>query len=270
MLKSRTSRFTALLAGAVLLGSVAAMAIASTGAYFTDSKGGNIHGTNGYISITVDGHNGGANFMAYDFTNLMPGETKTESITAYNNGPTAVDIWMVFDNANYMWSAVNVLGMYGKFTVGGNLYDNLSNRYPNTHPGVSAPGSGTMSGSCSSVPRVDTNFLPHKIFLGTLAATDHATGGPDEVTFPMSFQYIWCMSDHQGESVFNSATASEFNGTEGSWDGHGLAPAPLYFSINAFQPGVDPANAGNGAGAIPNLVLPIPADTRPAPKGTHQ
>jgi hypothetical protein len=142
-----------------------------------------------------------------------------------------------------MWSAVNNLGQYGKFTVGGYVYDNLRNAYAALTPGVpGTPTGGFMSGSCSTVARVGANYLPHAIKIATLPASG-------SISFPITFEYNACMTDHQSEAIFNAA-GNDIGGTHPT-----ITPGPLVFNVAAFQDGVDPTSPFNGSAAILPLDL---------------
>jgi hypothetical protein len=246
-----------------VLASLVSVAVAGTGAYYTDTVAGTVSGNNGTVAISASGNTTSGN-LAFDFSGILPGVAKTATITVTNTGSGPEDIYLAFDNSNNMWSAVNDLGQYGKFVINGNTYDNLNNKTGNATTGVAgSPISDSYinttdpTNSCYMVPRVPVNYLPHVIFLGTLPA------GSAAWPFTISFQYIACMSDHKGQSLFNAAT----------WDLGGTAPAagtPLLFKVAAFQPGISPTNTANGTGAIPNLVLPITQDLRTPTKGTEQ
>lgn len=245
---------TTAVATAALLGSV----VATTGAYFTDGHAGQIAGNNGTVAISVAGSGatsaGDPANVAFDFSGILPGTPKTATITVTNPTTNPEAIWLVFDNSNSMWSAVNNLGQYGKFTVGSFVYDNLSNKYVAANPGVVGtpiPGS-YMSGSCSTVQRIPVNYLPHAVNLGTL-------GAGATFNFSMSFTYNACMTNHQGEALFNPAENDILRAPGapdgGSADIYPITPGPLLFKVAAFQDGVDATSPFNGANAITPLNL---------------
>ena len=240
---SSTKRRATAISGLVLsIGAVLALTVASTGAYFTDSHPGQVGGVNGNVALNVNG-GVGPNQLNFDFSGILPGDTKTATINVGNPTGNAEDVWLVFSNTNGMWSAVNDLGQYGKFTVGGYIYDNLNNKNTNGQPATpgqaGTPISGQfMGGSCSTVQRVPINYLPHAIKIASLASG--AT-----ITFDVSFQYNPCMTDHQGAALFNPATA----------DSPIVASGALQFSVVGFQGGVDPTSPFNGANAITPLNL---------------
>ena len=245
MSKRRFARFGAVITTLVAAGALISTMVASSGAYYTDSHGGTITGTNGTVAITVNGGSG-AGLLDFDFSGIMPGVTKTATVNLYNPTANPEAVWVVFNNANGIWSAVNDLGQYGKFTVGGYVYDNLNNKNTNAQPatpGVAGVPSGTdhMSGSCSTVYRVPINYLPRAIKIVTLASGASAS-------FPMTFTYIACMTDHQGEALFNPAEA------DAPIPSH-LGTGGLLFNVVAYQDGADPTSPFNGSAAITDLPL---------------
>jgi hypothetical protein len=234
-------RLIALLGTAGVTASLIGVAVAGTGAYFTDSKPGSVAANFGNVAVAVAGEN-------INFANLMPGEVQTQTVTVQNTGTGNQDIWLAFDNTNKAWSAVNDLGQYGKFVIGtawGNkTYDNLSNKAGNTTTGVlGAPIAGVFMGqSCSTVNRVPTNYLPSRILLATLT--------PGQVwAFDISFNIIACKSTGGGGDLWSSV-ANDFVPLL-------TGPLPLNFKIAAFQPGVLPTDPFNGGGVIAPLSLPI-------------
>jgi hypothetical protein len=236
VLKQRLPRFLALIGTTTAVASLIGVAVAGTGAYFTDSKPGSVDGNLGSVAVAVAGED-------INFANLMPGEVQTQTVTVHNQGTGNQDIWLAFDNSNLAWSAVNDLGQYGKFVIAGKTYDNLSNKYNSTTGVPGAPIAGSfMGGSCSTVNRVPVNYLPSRVFLATLA--------PGQVwTFDVSFNIHACTSGGGGSDLWSSV-ANDFSPLL-------TGPLPLNFKIAAFQAGVSPTDPFNGAGAIPALVLPI-------------
>lgn len=255
MSKRKFVRIAAVLTTLAATMALISAAVMSTGAYFTDSHPGRIQGTNGNVAITVTGSGDTSvntpSLVRFDFSGILPGQVKTATVDVTNTTTNSEDVWLVFDNSNYMWSAVNDLGQYGKFQVGSYVYDNLNNNNAYgmpANPGVAGTPTGDyMSGSCSTVPRVPGNFLPHAIRIGTLA-------GSASTSFNIRFNYIACMTDHQGEAIFNPAEADAPINTLAS------PPGPLMFNVVGFQGGVDPTSPFNGANAITPLANLSAAD----------
>ena len=243
-MKQRLPRFLALLGTSAIVASLIGVAVVGTGAYFTDSKPGAITGDLGTVKVAVSGE-------AITFANLLPGEDQTSTVTVTNTGTGNEDIWLVFDNTNLAWSAVNNLGAYGIFTVNGVVYDTLSNQY--------AAGSGPPpvistdpESGCYLVPRPNIAYLPHAIKLGTWTPGQAAS-------FNISFHFNACMTGPNVDGVSLWGAAASGSVTSGF---PAIPPAPLNFKIAAFQPNVLPTDQMNGAGRIIRLVLPIPGDTR--------
>ena len=236
MPKRKFARIAAVATTVVATAALLSGIVATTGAYFTDSKPGAVAANFGNVAVAVAGEN-------INFANLMPGEVQTQTVTVQNTGTGNQDIWLAFDNTNFGWSMVNDLGQYGKFVINGKTYDNLSNKTGNTTTGVAgAPLAQMMTGSCSTVNRVPTNYLPSRILLGTLASGQIWT-------FNVSFNIIACKSTGGGGDLWSSV-ANDFSPLV-------TGPTPLNFKIAAFQPGVNPSDPFNGLGAIAPLSLPI-------------
>jgi hypothetical protein len=108
------------------------MATGVTGAYFSETKQGEIKGNIGSIHIHTSGGTG-ENGLEFNFQNLLPGEPQTATVEYTNTGANKQDVWVVFNNAEALHS-LNNLGTYGEVTLsnsGGvlfhsaNLNDNL-------------------------------------------------------------------------------------------------------------------------------------------------
>jgi hypothetical protein len=182
----------------------------------------------------------GTHGLDFDFAGMLPGTTRTAPIDIRNptDGPEAV--WLVFDNDNGTWSAINRLGQLGRITVGDRFYDNLDNRFSALTPGhAGSPTGGVLSGACAGVPVVGANYLPHAIPLGTIAG-----GGVIHVDF--TFAYQTCMTNGDAAPVFASAADATSSA---------LGAGPLAISTMAFEDGVDPRSVRNGLGQLRDLDL---------------
>jgi hypothetical protein len=248
MLKTKFRRFAALLAVVALLTSALGLAIGGTGAYFTATQPGSITGNLGTVAVAISG-------QSINFADLLPGQVATQTVNVQNTGTANEDMYLVFDNANYAWSAVNDLGQYGKFVINGNTYDNLNNAYAQGSPGSGVMSTNPLSG-CYNIPRNAIAYLPHQIFLGTWT--------PGQVaSFNVAFNFNPCLTSGAGGTLWAAAgVGGEFTPA--------IGPVPLLFKVAAFQQGVSPSDQMNGAGMIAPLSLPIGIDTRPVPKGTFQ
>lgn len=246
MFKTRLPRFAALLGVIALLTSLIGIAVAGTGAYFTDSKPGAVTGNLGTVSVAISGQN-------INFANLLPGVDQTQTVAVQNTGTGPEDIYLAFDNSNQAWSAVNDLGAYGIFTINGHVFDNLNNQYAAGTSGAPVISTSQASG-CYNVVRPPIAYLPHVILIGTFA--------PGQLShFDISFHFNSCLTGGNGTGASLWSAADTNFPT--------IGPVPLNFQIAAFQQGVDPSNSQNGGGKINPLALPISGDTR-SPLGSFQ
>jgi hypothetical protein len=223
VLSTPRRRLTAISGLILTLAGVLAATVASTGAYFTDSHAGQVTGTFGSVKVDMNGSGTGPGNIQFDFAGMLPGQWKTATITATNTGSDTEDIYMVFTNANNVWSDVNTLGTYGEANVNGNDYNNLNNHYAQGTP--ANPGQTNACGD----PVGPIAYLPHVNYLGTLNAGQSAN-------YTFAFRYTACISNNAAQN--QPAFAN-----------------PLAFNIGAFQSGVAPADPHNGAGAVSPLTL---------------
>jgi len=64
-------------ASLLLMGALVVMATGATGAYFSESKQGEISGTTGSIHVHTSGGSG-PNGLLFNFKNLLPGDTNAQ------------------------------------------------------------------------------------------------------------------------------------------------------------------------------------------------
>jgi hypothetical protein len=137
----------------VVVAGLVAVASGATGAYFSDTKSGEITGTIGSVKVDTSD-------LTLRFSNLMPGEPQTVTLNYANAGTGNQDIWMVFPQPDAL-HAINDLGTYGEVKIqdsntGVVFFSNNLNDRPNngTTPiprtvqlvsNIPAGGSGTMS-----------------------------------------------------------------------------------------------------------------------------
>ncbi len=102
----------------VLVAGLAAFASHATGAYFSDSHSGTLHGAYGNIAINPsgDGSTIDGNSLDMNFTNLMPGVPATVTVNYTNTGKNAEDVYIVFPTADAL-HALNDMGTYGAVTI---------------------------------------------------------------------------------------------------------------------------------------------------------
>ncbi len=89
---------------------------------------------------------------------------RPHTVNVQNTGTGNEDIYLVFDNTNVGWSAVNDLGQYGKFTIDGTIYDNLNNSVRAGHRPASRAGHLRPTPCERLLQRPASsaiNFLPH-------------------------------------------------------------------------------------------------------------
>jgi hypothetical protein len=103
MPKRKFARLAALLTTAVAGGALIANVVIGSGAYFTATQPGSITGNVGTVAVAISGQN-------INFADLLPGQVQTQTVNVENTGTGNEDMYLVFDNANYAWSAVNDLG----------------------------------------------------------------------------------------------------------------------------------------------------------------
>lgn len=215
------SRFGIRLAGFVATVGAAAVlvaaTVASTGAYFSDTKSGSLNGTFGEVSVKTSGGSGNDS-LDFTFTKMLPAEWKTAKITVTNTGTGPEDIWMVFDNANKSWSWLNSLGTYGEMTINGKNYNNLNNKYPQGTPGN------------ATYPAIA--FVPAQNKIGTLQPGT-------SYTFEVKFRWTYKLKD----AKLNKTGTPAFG--NGNPDIESSAPGPLTYAIVATQPGISPDNEWN-------------------------
>jgi hypothetical protein len=115
MRKGTKLRIGALGISMLLLAALVMSAVGVTGAYFSETKQGEIHGTIGSIHIRTSGGSG-ANGLKFDFNHLLPGEPQTATVEYKNTGANPQDVWVVFNNAEAL-HALNNLGTFGEVTL---------------------------------------------------------------------------------------------------------------------------------------------------------
>lgn len=85
--KIKTCAFAAsVLAGASML----AMSVSGTGAYFTDSEGGNLTATSGHLNLNTTN-------TWLNLSDLVPGEDKATTVDFNVDASGKSDVWLVFD-----------------------------------------------------------------------------------------------------------------------------------------------------------------------------
>lgn len=230
MNKRKFARIGALATTAVATAALIGSVVATTGAYFTDSKPGAITGNLGTVTVAISGQD-------INFANMLPGAAQTQTVTVQNTGTGNEDLYMAFTNEGNVWSAVNTYGRYARFVIAGKTYDNLNNNVGNGAPpnwGVAA--TGEPFGPCVT-PTAPINYLPHVVPLATLA--------PGQIwTFDVTFEWSACLTSGQGATMFGESDTAPI-----------VTAGPLNYVVAAFQAGVDPLSPLNGSGKISDLNL---------------
>lgn len=158
MQKNRAVRLTAFIGSAALTAGLAGLAVAGTGAYFTDAEAGTISATMGTIKIDTSGGDDGV-VGKIAFTNMLPGETQAKTINFGNTGSRAQDVWLVFtsdlgDQANADQTLINNWGRYAEIHITSGSTPVFESNNLNDNP--SCPlGEGDPDGSyvCNPLPQ---------------------------------------------------------------------------------------------------------------------
>jgi hypothetical protein len=107
---STKARLAVVATSTLIAGGLAVAASGATGAYFSDTKEGTVTGTIGSIEVDTSATGGGGiDRLDAQFTEIMPGETRTATARFTNTGSQPQDVWLVFDNAAAL-RAINQLG----------------------------------------------------------------------------------------------------------------------------------------------------------------
>lgn len=203
MRKSRALRVTgfvgALCASAALVGTT----VATTGAYFTDSKDGSFTATSGHLKLNL----AAGSTMNMNFDGLMPGTDQTKKISyTVDVSSGGADIWLVFpdtaDPSPYQAftgpksnSEGGGLGRYGHFAVADNghiAFQSYNLQLPAdpsanticTYDEWGNGGSAVKATSPSDTP--EECGVPNMIRL----AKDVKTGGEVEITFGLTGKQV--------------------------------------------------------------------------------
>lgn len=151
MSKSKIARVAGFTVAAGATATLVGFAATGTGAYFSDAKSGTANISTGSVEVHTD------NISGLDFTNLLPGDYKTQQIHYASNGTGPEDIYLAFDqagdaplNALNNASATDPLGRYGHLKVTGNAGNFQSNNL-STNTAAGTPGK-TVAGDCNIDP----------------------------------------------------------------------------------------------------------------------
>lgn len=138
----------------------------STGAYFSDTKTGDIKGTIGAVKVTTSA-------TTFTWTNMMPGEPKTASVDFVNEGSGNQDFYLTFPNATAL-SALNSLGEYGEAHISVNGVEKFASKNLNDGYACGTPGNTGVATLCP---------VPAKLLL----ASDVGVGAPNNFKFTFNY-----------------------------------------------------------------------------------
>lgn len=159
--RNQKVRFSAL--AITLLAAVAMVLIGTrvTGAYFSDTKDGNVSGTIGSIQVTTHGGSG-ANGLDFNMPNMLPGEPQTLTVHYSNSGSGAEDVYFKFPNATAL-SSLNDYGHYAELHITSNGTEIFASQNLNDH-----------AATCPNVPSTDCRPLPSTLKLASNLAPGHS------------------------------------------------------------------------------------------------
>lgn len=227
MSRSVKVRIGAIGASLVLMGALVVMATGATGAYFSDSKQGEITGSTGSIRVHTSGGSG-PNGLLFNFDNLLPGEPQTATVEYSNVGHNNQDVWIVFDNAEALHS-LNNLGHYGEVTIAnpGGWVFHSANLNDNQAP---------ASGHCGSVQYSTDEFSPSGCWpLGTKykVASNLSPGAGSWLKFTFGY------TTYKG-GIGNSQEEMPFNTYPPEVEPSKVVGSGLPYEVVATQVGVEP------------------------------
>ncbi|MGX7678515.1 hypothetical protein ACSMXN_06430 [Jatrophihabitans sp. DSM 45814] len=210
---------------AALVTGLAAVASGATGAYFSDSKAGNITGTVGSIKVNLSG-GAGSDASTFSFDRLLPGTPQTIKVTFQNTGNSPEDVYLTFPNKTSL-SALNSLGTFGSAHVAnaaGTEVFGSNNLNDNT---VSCP-----PGSTSVAHPIPCDALPTQL----LVASNVAPGDSGQASFTFGYASKLSTQSPAGGGVWNTYPVSGQVTTDAA-DGSGSG---LPIAIVATQIGQTP------------------------------
>jgi hypothetical protein len=224
MYKNKTARIVAFVGALGASAALIASAVGTTGAYFTDSKTGNIGASFGKVAVNRVG-----SFDA-SFNNLRPGEYQTKTITYNTNTGTGdQDIWLVFDPNNTAYQAINTVGGFAHFAVSNSAGDNLFSGWNLKLQNGTSP-CADADGHANQPERVDSCTYGVNDPLNTLCGIPQAIKLQSNV--PANSERHFAMTF--GNTPRATAPWASFS---------------IPFKVVATQPGIRPDNPLNPAGS---------------------
>lgn len=233
MRTSKAARLIGFVGALCASGALVGFAVSGTGAYFTDSHGGEIDAGTGSVTVAISPTDG-----KLHFDNLLPGEYQDDNLNYEATGTGAEDIWLVFPTDGSAEAFVGNpsdgrgggLGRFGHFALSSTDGAHF------TSYNLNNPGTGASSGS--SCP------------------TDASTGwggSNQQPTSPTDTQVPFCAPPNAillASNLTNgqSGTATfEFGFTPLLKSGQNAADTKVVnYSIVATQHGIRPDDPFNG------------------------
>ena len=239
MNKRRTARLAGFVGAVGVSAALVAAASSGTGAYFTDSHGGNLTASSGRLTISADSTN-------INFAGLNPGQDKTQTINYSVNGnsTTNADVWLVFDDGagygaftgakttDYGGYTGGGMGQYGHFKLSGSAgtFESYNLQLPADAASGVAPYSSTGTNACN----VDANGHGG-------SAAQHVVGAGNDIAecgVPKAILLTKNLAPGQ------SASAQLTFGLTGKQTDQNQTKDPnVNFRIVATQPGISPVGA---------------------------
>jgi hypothetical protein len=207
MSKSRIARAAGFTVAAGATATLVGFAATGTGAYFSAAANGNTSVSTGSVSLAT------GDISNLDFTNLLPGNFKTNQISYRATGTGPEDIYLAFDdpNGDAPLNALNSppngpnapspLGRYGHLEVDGSQ-GNFQSYNLATNPSASAPG-GTVAGDCNI--NADTGLGGSSDQAERSPAANPGTGSLSQVNYCPAPQYILLSKNLQAGDGLQSA-----------------------------------------------------------------
>lgn len=134
-------------------------AVTGTGAYFSDSRTGTVTGSLGSITLSTGGSP--TNDTTLAFTDMLPGEGKTQKVDFTNTGHNPQDVWVVFNQGDMGdgshltdTNLINDHGTYGEVLIKSSGVDKFWSNNLNDDAASCPPGAGAPGPVCNPVPHM--------------------------------------------------------------------------------------------------------------------
>jgi hypothetical protein len=243
MSKTKIARVAGFTVAAGATATLVGFAATGTGAYFSAAADGNSSVSTGSVSLAT------GDISNLDFTNLLPGDFKSNQISYRATGTGPEDIYLAFDSSqdaplNALNSPPNgpnqasPLGRYGHLEVDGSQ-GNFQSYNLATNPSASAPGA-TVAGDCNINPDTGLGGSDQQ---ADRAPNGAGTGALSLLSYCPAPQYILLSKNLQAGDGLQSAKIT-FGFTKVMDDNTQQASdtSHIPFRIVAEQAGVLPSN----------------------------